>query len=155
MVHRWLTLYHMVVWMMQIIQGFQVNVSQSHKYNICRLYTISRWTTRNHKLDCQFLFSWVFASSWFCYTSPFLSLFGIYYNLNLSLYRLRIEITIVFDIIRFWCTWYLFLRTNNCTTCIMHYADKCQNGSQIAKHICNLIQPCIFIEWVTFYKKKK
>lgn len=47
-----------------------------------------------------------------------------------------------------------FVRTNDFTTCNLHYADKYLNDLQIAIHVCKLIQPCIFIKWVILLQKK-
>lgn len=95
----------MVVWTMWIIQRFQLNMPQTHKHNICRLKMNPSLTTGHHQSDCPSLLSDVFASLWYCYTSPCLSLHGMIYKLNLSLYKLRKEITILSKMLRFCCTW--------------------------------------------------
>lgn len=46
-----------------------------------------------------------------------------------------------------------FVRTNDFTTCNLHYADKYLNDSQIAIHVCKLIQLFIFIKWVILLQK--
>lgn len=58
-------------------------------------------TTSYHQFDCPSLFSVAFASSWYCYTPFFLSLRGTKYNLNLSLYKLSQETTILFKMLEF------------------------------------------------------
>lgn len=149
-VQHYQSLYQMVVWTMWIIQRFQLNVPQSHKHNICRLKMISSLTTGHHQSDCQYLLSEVSASSWYSYTSPYLSFQGMIWKLNLSLYKLRKEITIISKILRFCCAWNLtFFNSKwlpnvhfalygpisqwfaNCNTCLQLYKTVCMHFDRI------------------------
>lgn len=95
-----LTRYRIIVCMISTTHELQLNMCQTHKNKIRLVCMISIMTTAYHQFDCPSLFSVVFASYWYCYTSFFLSLRGTKY-LNLSFYKLSLETTILFKIFEF------------------------------------------------------
>lgn len=151
--HLSLTQYRMVVWTIPIIQRLHLNVSQ-HRHNIHLLYMIPRLTTGHHQFDCPFSFSEVFASSWFCYTSPFCHYSEHITNWTFLYTNWGKKLQFYIKEYDFGVHGIHFVRTNDFTTCNLHYADKYLNDLQIAIHVCKLIQPCIFIKWVILLPKK-
>lgn len=107
---RSLTRYRIIV----STHELQLNMCQTHKHKICPVCMILNMTTAYHQFECPSLFSVVFASSWYCYTSFFLSLHGAKY-LNLSFCKLSQEMTILFKILEYSCPkqyQYLYLLKN-------------------------------------------